>query len=226
MNADGDEREERIRMLLPIVKRIARRIRGLVPGSDLDDLIGDGSIGLIRAVDNFDPQRGPSLEHYARRLIVGTMLNGLRRMDPVSERSRRAVREGEAVRYRMAVERGAMPRLHEIERLAPGYARALLASRHGTPLSLDAPLPDGESLGGDRRDDPGCAIERAAEREYVRSLLDTLPVREREVIRQHYFARRSLREVGRRLGVSSQRASQLHIAAMHRLRKAARAAPR
>ncbi|MBV8371772.1 MAG: RNA polymerase sigma factor WhiG, partial [Candidatus Eremiobacteraeota bacterium] len=95
MRASPVSREDSIRALLPLVKRIARRIKRLVPGFDLDDLIGDGSLGLIRAVDSFDPSRGPTLQQYAHRLVVGAMLNGIRRMDPVSERARRIVREGE-----------------------------------------------------------------------------------------------------------------------------------
>ncbi len=226
MNGDVDEREERIRELLPLVKRIARRIRALVPGADVDDLVGDGSIGLIRAVDHFDPSRGPSLEHYARKLIVGTMLNGLRRMDPVSERARRAVREGENARFRTAVERGEMPPAAEVETIFPGYTRALLAAQHGTPLSLDAPLPEGERLGGDWSGDPATLLEGTSEREYVQRLLEALPPREAHVMREHYFAEKSLREISRRMDISPQRASQLHLAAMNRLRKHADAAPR
>ena len=77
----------------------------MVPSLDVDDLVGDGSIGLIRAVDSFDPLRGPQLDDYARRLIVGAMLNGIRRMDPVSERARRIVRDGENRRYALAAAR-------------------------------------------------------------------------------------------------------------------------
>src|SRR5579863_9976350 len=138
-----DEREARIRELFPLVRRIAQRIRKMVPGTELDDLIGDGSIGLIRAVDQFDEARGPSFEHYARRLIAGAMLNGVRRMDPVSERSRRSAREGEELRYAIAVRTGVMPTLVEIERQRPAFKRTLAATHCGTPLSLDAPLPDG-----------------------------------------------------------------------------------
>ena len=78
---NGDERDARVAELLPMVRRVARRLKRLVPSFDMDDLIGDGSLGLLRAVDSFDPQRGPLLEDYARRLIVGAMLNGIRRMD-------------------------------------------------------------------------------------------------------------------------------------------------
>ena len=58
-------------------------------GADRDDLLGDGALGLIRAVDTYDPLRGATLEAYARKLIAGAMLNGLRKLDPVSERVRR-----------------------------------------------------------------------------------------------------------------------------------------
>src|SRR5579863_9922518 len=109
-----DEREETVRKFFPLVKKIARRIHTLVPSVDLGDLIGDGSVGLIRAVDQYDASRGIPLEHYARALISGAMLNGIRRMDPVSERVRRAVRDGEAARYRMAMERGSVPGNAEI----------------------------------------------------------------------------------------------------------------
>jgi RNA polymerase sigma factor for flagellar operon FliA len=218
-------REARIRRLLPLVKKIARRIRSLVPGVEMDDLIGDGSIGLIRAVDQFDGERGPTLEHYARRLIAGAMLNGLRRMDPVSERSRRIVRDVEDHRYALAVERGSLPTLAEMDRLRPMFKRAYIAAHHGTPLSLDAPLPEGEAYVPDWSGDPAAIVLARAHRRYVGEMLDGLPARERALMRGHYFAEQSLRAVGAKMGISPQRASQLHVSAIRRLRKAMHAAP-
>ncbi len=147
-------REEAIRRLLPLVRTVARRIARLVPGSDLDDLIGDGCIGIIRAVDAYDPALGPSLEHYARRIALGAMLNGVRRLDPVSERVRRVVRVAERERYALAVELGAMPERGEIERRHPQFARALTdvyrgapetpACRHRSALLRRTPLARGQ----------------------------------------------------------------------------------
>ncbi len=214
-------REAAIRALFPLVRQIARRIRRLVAGVELDDLIGDGCIGLIRAVDHFDPMRGPSLEQYAGRLIVGAMLNGIRRMDPVSERSRRMVRDGENERYRLAVERGAVPSLQEMERICPGLTRALVAAHRYTPLSLDAALPEDERQVYTRHDDPAEIVALRSGRQIVQRLLATLPERQRRVIHEHYFAQRSLREVGARMHISAQRASQLHLAAIARLRRRA-----
>jgi len=212
------DREATIRALLPIVRKIARRIRALVPGADLDDLMGEGSIGLIRAVDHFDPGRGPSLEHYARRLILGAMLNGLRRMDPVSERARRASREGENLRYRIAVERGTLPTVNEVEAMRPGFMRARATARRATPLSLDASLPQGETVPLDWTADPATVFDRRCRIAEFEATIDALPERARRVIREHYYAERPLREIGRRMGFSAQRASQVHVLAITRLR--------
>ncbi len=212
------EREERIRALLPLVRKIARRISRLVP-CDYDDLVGDGSIGLIRAVDNFDPSRGTSLEHYARHLVSGAMLNGIRRMDPVSERTRRAMRDGELERFALAGERGSIPSMNEMEARRPGFIRASAAATLGVPLSLDRPLPEGERLQRDWSNDPAVLIEARIACDLIGAAVDALPARQRQVIREHYFGEWSLREVGRRMQISPQRASQLHIVAMRKLRK-------
>lgn len=220
----GDEREAAIRTHLPLVRKIARRVHRLVPSVELDDLVGDGSIGLIRAVDQFDPARGTSLEHYARHLISGAMLNGIRRMDPVSERVRRTMRDGELERYRLASERGYLPTIRELERVRPGFERAALAAHRHVPLSLDAPLPEGEVLPSDWRSDPAAIVSERAGARWLRGLIDALPERQRLLVRAHYFDARSLRHVGKQLRVSPQRASQLHVAAIKRLRKALHAA--
>ena len=221
---DKDVRELWIRELFPLVKKIARRVRRLVPSVDIDDLIGDGSVGLIRAVDNFDASRGPSLEQYARGVIAGAMLNGIRKMDPVSERARRAVREGETERYRIAVERGSVPSIDEMEMIVPGFVRATLVAHRTQPLSLDAPLPENESFTTDLRADPAHIVERRVEREMIHDLLRRLPMRERQLLLAHYFGDHSLRDIGKRMRISPQRASQLHLAAVARMRKVLRAA--
>jgi RNA polymerase sigma factor for flagellar operon FliA len=223
--SDADERKERIRRLLPLVRKIARRVHRIVPMSELDDLVGDGCVGLVRAVDHFDPSRGPSLEQYARHLICGAILNGLRRMDPVSERARRMVRIGESERYRIAAQRGALPTNAEMETLCPGLERATLATHRGTPLSLDAPLPEGERLGRDWESDPAAIVCDREERASFWRMLDELPARQQQLVTEHYRKDRTLREVAKGMRISPQRASQLHIRALSRLRSVHAAAP-
>jgi RNA polymerase sigma factor FliA len=215
-----EDREEAIRRLVPLVRRIARRIVRLVPGSDLDDLIGDGCVGIIRAVDAFDPALGPSLEHYARQVALGAMLNGIRRLDPVSERVRRVVRIAERERYALAVEAGALPTYGELEARFPALVRARADAHRGSPLSLDAPLPPesgGVPSGGD---DPADAVIARAERSRIHAAIDALPQRQRDVVVAHYFGEQALRELSDEMRVSPQRVSQLHVAAIERMRRA------
>jgi RNA polymerase sigma factor for flagellar operon FliA len=218
------DREEQVRALLPMVRKLSRRLRRLVPSFDVDDLVGDGSIGLLRAVDSFDPLRGTRLEEYARRLVIGAMLNGIRRMDPVSERSRRIVRDGENARYTLAASAGRVPTMREMEMRYPGYGRALTAAHRGQPLSLDAPLPLGEALVSDWSDDPANVVERRAESARLSELVNGLPPRHRQIVLMHYYCGNSLRSIGRRLAISPQRASQLHLSAIEKLKRANSAA--
>jgi RNA polymerase sigma factor FliA len=214
---DSGDREARIRELLPLVKKIARRVGRFVP-CDYDDLVGDGCVGLVRAVDNYDPARGP-LTAYARKIVLGAMLNGIRRMDWVPERARRTHRAGESERYRLAGERGSVPSTQEIEAQKPGFRAAQDHVANGVPLSLDRRLPEGVQPPEDSRWDPAVLVSDRSEREWVRTVVDGLPWRERSVMREHYFGELSLREVGRKMGFSAQRASQLHKVAIRRLRK-------
>ena len=214
------DRETTIRTLLPMVRTIARRIVRMVPGSDLDDVVGDGCIGLIRAVDAFDPARGIGLEHYARRVVAGAMLNGIRRLDPVSERVRRSVRLAERDRFALASHRGALPAEAELEARHPGLAKARLDAHRGTPLSLDAPMPVGERLVPAVHDDPALHAVTASERARLAAAIRTLPPRQRTIVVAHYFAERSLRRLSDELRVSPQRISQLHRTAIERIRSA------
>lgn len=213
-----NDREEQIRRLLPLVRRIARRIARVVGGTDHDDLVGDGSVGLIRAVDSFDPRYGVTLEQYARRVIAGAMLNGIRRLDPVSERARRTLRNAERERYALATERGELPSLHEMEQRMPALVRARTDAHRGTPVSLDAPLPVGERYEIATDDDPLALATASAERDRLHELVARLPERERRLVVAHYFAERSLRSLSSEFNVSPQRVSQLHLAAIGRMR--------
>ena len=219
MSDGGETREERIRALFPMVRRIARRIGRLVPGSDIDDLVGEGCIGLIRAVDSFDPARGPSLAQYAGRIVAGAMLNGIRRCDPVSERVRRNVREAERERYAIATQTGRLPSQSEMEARRPGLRRATIHAYRYAPVSLDAPLPTGERLSGDWGADPGAIVAERTEHDGIRRALSKLPERQRKLLAWHYFGEVSLHAIGRHLSISPQRVSQIHLAAIMRLRR-------
>jgi RNA polymerase sigma factor for flagellar operon FliA len=211
------DREQAIRDLFGLVRRVARRVSRVVPAADADDLVGDGCIGLIRAVDTYDPERGP-LDAYARRLILGAMLNGLRRLDPVSERARRTLREAERERYALAQSRGSFPSLQEMEQRKTGLHAARVAVFRHAPLSLEGTFTsDGPALADSAADPARFAVAAGVRREVLEAIA-LLPERQRKVIALHYYNRISLHAIGAQLNVSPQRVSQLHLRALERLR--------
>jgi RNA polymerase sigma factor for flagellar operon FliA len=216
----SDVREETIRAYWPMVKAIARRLSALLPAAELDDVVGDGAIGLIRAVDAFDPSRNVPLRLYVRRMILCSMLNGIRSRDPVPERARRILREAERQRFALAQQRGSLPSQVEMERHTARLAGARRAAHAAPSLSLDGPLRHTEGGLLDRGSDPAdYAVLRDRHRE-VREAIALLPERERRVVALHYYARLPLAAISSRLRVSPQRASQIHLSALQRLRLA------
>ncbi|HET7813774.1 MAG TPA: sigma-70 family RNA polymerase sigma factor [Candidatus Baltobacteraceae bacterium] len=216
MNAQ--EREEAIRELFPLVKRLARRLHRLIPGTDRDDLVGDGCIGAVKAVDHFQPERNVPLKHYAARVIAGAMLNGLRAKDTVPERVRRELRLADHERYSLAAQIGTFPTHAEMEERRPKLRRARSIASRYTPLSLDTALPLGERLECDWSEDPGRIAAANSQREELQCAIDALPPRQRDVLARHYVHGHSFSAIGKTLNISPQRASQLHLAAMKRLR--------
>ncbi|HLW36859.1 MAG TPA: sigma-70 family RNA polymerase sigma factor, partial [Candidatus Eremiobacteraceae bacterium] len=87
------DRERLCEAALPLVRRLAANVLRRLPAHfTTDDLIGDGCVGLLRAIDRYNPVHGISFEVWASRIVRGAMLNGLRRMDIIPERVRRDAR--------------------------------------------------------------------------------------------------------------------------------------
>ena len=146
------------RRRMPLVRRMAMSILRRLPAHFTpDDLIGDGCVGLLRAINRFDPERGMRFEVWAARLVRGAILNGLRTMDLIPERVRRDARSLDRARWRLAQHQGTAPTDSAAAARAGLNARklnaVLLALRRAVPASLDAPPPqafDQTSVLGDR----------------------------------------------------------------------------
>jgi RNA polymerase sigma factor for flagellar operon FliA len=216
---------------LPLVRRIAGCVLRRLPAYfTIDDLVGDGSVGLLRAVDRFDPSLGSAFEYWAGRIVRGAIYNGLRRMDFVPERVRRDARTLEASRWCLAQHRGAAPSDGEAAKLAGLDKRKLdavrLALRRSAPHSIDIPAPntsDTQPLRDKLRAsgiDPAAWVERLAISQAVGRAVSALPARERLIVASFYAGDVSLRQIGDRLGISKQRVSQLHGRALIGLRAA------
>jgi RNA polymerase sigma factor FliA len=216
---------------LPLVRKIAGCVLRRMPHYfTIDDLVGDGCVGLLRAADRYDAGVGPSFEHWAGRIVRGAIFNGLRRMDFVPERVRRDARTLEISRWKIAQRKGAAPSDDEAALSAGLDAKKLdavrVALRRSAPHSLDMPAPNtGETA--PLRDklraveiDPAEWVERRALRAAVGRAVSALPPRERLIVTAFYSGNRSFRQIGEGLGISKQRVSQLHGRALVGLRAA------
>jgi RNA polymerase sigma factor for flagellar operon FliA len=214
------DRDAVAQQLFPLVRRLATRVSFTVNSAvDVDDLIGDGALGLLRAIDTFDPSYGTSLEQYVRRLALGAMLNGLRRIDPVSERARRAIRVADRERFERANADGRLQTFGELERADPKLQRARAAAHMYALRSIDAPTAEADLL-ADWRDEPSAKVVMSSIRRELREAIALLPPRQREVVSLHYYGELSLHAIGRKIGLSAQRVSQIHLTAIAKLRAA------
>ncbi len=217
---------------LPLVRKMATSVlRRLPPHFVIDDLVGDGCVGLLRAIDRFDPRVGLCFEAWAARLIRGAMLNGLRTMDIVPERVRRDARTLDLARWRLAQTHGTAPS-DSVAAVRAGLtprklSAVLLALRRSVAISLDVPLQQhsdhpfttclGERLVADG-DDPGDMVAQRLANESVAHAVRSLPAREQLIISSFYSGGDTFRAIGGRLGISKQRVSQIHGRALANLR--------
>jgi RNA polymerase primary sigma factor len=225
-------RSELIRANLRLVVAIAKRYRGL--GLDLEDLVQEGNLGLLRAVDGFDPTQGFRFSTYAFCWIRQAVLRAIEQQG----RSIRvpAHRLAEVSRLARAGERltGALERAPTEDELAlelgttPAHLRELREAS-AEAVSLDQPAGDGDAA--ELRDlvrdpgslDPGSEADRAMVLDQLRHALAELRPREREIISLRYglapgTAPSTIEGVARRMHVSRERVRQIEARALRRLR--------
>jgi len=224
-------REEVIHRYLHLVKYVAGRISvNLPPNVELSDLINDGVLGLIDAIEKYDDQRGVKFETYAITRIHGAILDALRALDWVPRAVRQRARELERTAHQLEGELGRAPTAPELaERMGVTQREldGLIQNVRGTSLlSLEERLPNDrgqdialrDTISGDEGD-VGASVEDREVRARLRDAVDRLPPQERTVITSYYFEGKTLKDVKSVLGVSESRVSQIHAQAVIRLRK-------
>ena len=237
---DPAAREQLILSYAPLVKFVAGRMRSALPAHvEESDLISYGLVGLIGAVERFDPDRGVKFETYAVSRIKGAVIDELRHQDWVPRSVRSAARE---------IERNASELEHRLQR-APSdveLAEALemeVDELHETLTQISnssiVALDDMwtvnadsdalaliDTIGDIRAADPAGAFDADDARNAIGDAIARLPEREKIVIALYYYDGLTLREIGDVLGVTESRVSQLHTKAVLRLRGSVRAGPR
>lgn len=229
---DPELREQLILRYASLVKYVAGRIAvGLPRTVEFDDLLSWGVFGLIDAVEKFDPQREVKFETYAIARIRGAILDGLRATDWIPRSVRQKARKLEETIAALERRLGRAATDAEVaEALGVSveeYHQLLTDVQATTVLSLEEAWSqqneeDGlrvrETVADPTSNDPE---EQLAQREMLDELvqaLDRLPERERLVITLYYYEGLTLKEIGKVLGVSESRISQIHTKAVLRLR--------
>jgi RNA polymerase sigma factor for flagellar operon FliA len=223
-------REEIITKYLHLVRYVAGRISiNLPPNVEINDLINDGILGLIDAIEKYDDDRGVKFETYAITRINGAILDALRALDWVPRAVRQRARELERVYQELEVELGRAATEEEVAaRLGvtlKEFDVMLQRIRGTTILSLEEFLPNEKGYEiplVDTLRDPTDEIARALESREIHETLtgavDSLPPQERTVISLYYFEGLTLKEIKGVLGVSESRVSQILAQAVIHLR--------
>lgn len=227
---DAQEREQVLLEHLPQVKYIARRIHDRLPAQvPLDDLIHAGVVGLIDAVEKFDPRKKVQLKSYAKFRIRGAILDSLRELDWSPRHLRRQARRIEEARrdLKLRLRREATePELaKELAMNLEDFQHLLGELRGLDVVSLQAesmdPQADEEVVSyrpGGTDKDPFILCLHGEIRSHITNALEDLDEKERQVVTRYYLEERTMKEVGAGLGVGESRVSQIHSAAIVRLR--------
>jgi RNA polymerase sigma factor for flagellar operon FliA len=213
----------------PLVAKIARKlVRTLSSNVECDDLIQDGMMGLIDAIlKNSRTSTSAEFESYVAQRARGAMLDGLRAIDAGSRQVRRNMRQVELILQRLGHELGRAPLEGEAAAamglMISDYQRILQDTHGYTLISMDD-LGDEEILGGyleqcaESSSDPLVVLERAELRRAIAGAIKKLAKQDRQLLSLYYEDGLKMHEVGKAMGLSESRISQLHAQAIAQLR--------
>jgi RNA polymerase sigma factor for flagellar operon FliA len=226
---DTSYRDQLITEYLPYVKRIVHRIAIHLPSTiDIDDLMNVGVIGLIQAVDRYDPSRDNKFMTYAVFRIKGAVLSELRSRDFLSRSNRRKIRDLENACLKLEQKLG---REIDDEEIAEELGIDIEQIRRTKQMSSISFISFEELEFSSRdekekllsylvdNDDDALTLARLKEiKEAVARAIEQLPGKERLVISLYYLDELTMKETGKVLNITESRVSQIHSQAILRLR--------
>jgi RNA polymerase sigma-B factor len=217
-------RDQAIEAWLPMAKRLARRYADR--GEPLDDLLQTATVGLIKAVDRYDPERGEVFAGYAIPTILGEIRRHFRdhgwviRVPRRLQEMRLAIGDANSA---LAHALGRPPTVTDIaaylrvseEEVLEGLegARAYSATSLSTPAGVDGNLELGDTLGGD---DHG--YELTDMHLALRPALDCLTERQRRIVTMRFYGNQTQSQIAEQIGISQMHVSRLLSAALAKLR--------
>jgi RNA polymerase sigma-B factor len=234
VHGDADARNELVRQCLPLARKLASRY--VRKGESIDDLMQVASIGLIKAVDRFDPTRGTAFSSFAVPSILGELKRHFRDHGwaarvprPLQER----VLKVNTAAEQFFAAHGRAPKPRELAALVgedvEDVLEALEAATAHTSVSLDAPMgghagEDGGATYADMVGEPDGRLELIESRSVVDGAMRALPERERQVLALRFGEDMTQSEIAARIGVSQMHVSRLIRRALERLRAVAEVA--
>lgn len=228
---DQQEKDKLIVEYSSLIKFIAQKIAARLPANiELDDLISSGTIGLMDAIDKYDPTRDNKFKTYAEFRIRGAILDELRAQDWVPRSIRDKAKVLDKTMVQLEAELGRIPTDEEVAQALSmnidEYHTLINQVRPVSLLSIDDSQTfsntDKKSilniLEGCRLNNPHNQLNLKSVKELVAAAIEELPERQRLVLSLYYYEDLNLKEIGRVLRVTESRVSQLHAQAVARLR--------
>ena len=220
----SEKRQAMITRHMPLVAFVVSRMstdNQKTLGLDREDALAYGVEGLIQAVDAFDESRGTSFASFAVRRIRGSILDAIRKMDPLPRSLRKSTREVEHVSQELSSTLGRWPSPKEIAfRMGIPIEQLDGIQRHAGSkfISLEHALQDrgGDSspafdpVDDDESGDPAKAADHNASLMLLDEALHRLSARDRAILRLRYSDSKPFHEIGRMMGLSESRVCQLH----------------
>jgi len=222
------EREELILQHLPQVNWIAGRIHEkLPPVVELDDLISAGIVGLLAAIDNFDPNRNATLRTYAEHRIRGAILDSIRGLDGIPSHKRKRLKEMQGAIAAAEQKLQRVPSEEEIAHelgITPSDYQQWTVDLQSVSLGSLEIIEDGEEvsmlkfISDDSADSPARLFERAELERVIFEGVQKMPENERTVLSLYYKEELNLREIASIMSLHITRISQLRAQGILRLR--------
>ncbi len=216
---DARTRDELIESYMPLARSTAARLFGarIDDSIPFDDYLQYARLGLVEAVDRYDPEREASFETFSSYRIRGAILNGLGKESELSaQRGYWRTRTQERIdSLKSNAFQNPDVELDSFVQMTVGLAIGILLDE--TPEE-----PHDESASAN----PYAAAELAELRRIIRRAVEVLSEREGEVIRRHYFGNWEFQLIARELGITKGRVSQLHSQALARIRHVLAAVPK
>lgn len=212
----------------PHAARVARRVKARLPRTvEMADLEAAGDVGLIQAIQNYDPERGVPFEAFCEHRVHGAILDELRRHDWLPRPMRHRLNQKKEVIENLRSELGRAPVDQEIaeglgldleeyqRRFGKDHEAPVLAG--GKPASEDGESEAGLDFLEDSRDEG--PIEDAHRRELLEQIASTLSVENREILYKRFFEGRTLKEIGDEMEISQSRVSKILNRIVERLQE-------